>query len=67
LRIYWCGAPSLTRSRVCTFQFFAGHRQRNLPQVWVPQDAWAYFVVSIFQTPLTWRVRFLYLFPPETG
>jgi hypothetical protein len=23
-RVCWCGAPSLTRSRVCTFQFFSG-------------------------------------------
>jgi hypothetical protein len=23
LRVCWCGAPSLTRSRVCTFQFLA--------------------------------------------
>jgi hypothetical protein len=24
LRVCWCGAPSLTRSRVCTFQFLPG-------------------------------------------
>jgi hypothetical protein len=36
------------------FSVFAGHRQR-------------YFIVSIFETPPTWRARFLYLYPPGTG
>jgi hypothetical protein len=49
------------------FSVFAGHRQHSLPQIWVPWDSWAYFIVSIFETPPTWRARFLYLFPPGTG
>jgi hypothetical protein len=52
--MYWCGVPSLTRSRACSFQFFARHRQSSLSQVWVQQDSWAYFIVSIFETPPTW-------------
>jgi hypothetical protein len=58
LRVCWCGAPSLMRGRVCSCQVFAGHRQRNLSQI--------YFTVS-FETPPTWRAGFLYLFPPGTG
>jgi hypothetical protein len=34
---------------------------------WVPRDSWAYFIVSIFETPPIWRARFLYLFPSGTG
>jgi hypothetical protein len=30
---------------------------------WVQQKSWTYFIVSIFETPQTWRARFLYLFP----
>jgi hypothetical protein len=67
LRICWCGAPSLTTSRVCSFQFFAAHRQSSFSQVWAPRDLWAYFIVSVFEIPPTWRARFLYLIPPGTG
>jgi hypothetical protein len=49
------------------FSVFAGHGQRSLSQIWVPWDSWAYFIVSIFETPPTWRTRFLYLFPPGSG
>jgi hypothetical protein len=27
----------------------------------------AYLIESMFETPPTWRVKFLYLFPPGTG
>jgi hypothetical protein len=46
---------------------FAGHRQRSLFQIGFPQDSWAYFIVTIFETPPPWRARFLYLFPQEQG
>jgi hypothetical protein len=59
-RVCWCGAPFLTRSRICTFN--AGHRQSSLSQIWVPRDLCAQFIVSICETPLTRRARFLYLF-----
>jgi hypothetical protein len=67
LRVCWCGAPSLARSRVCSFQFFAGHRQHNPSHIGVPRDSWAYFIVTIFEIPPTWMARFLYIFPPVTA
>jgi hypothetical protein len=51
LRVCWRGAPSLTRSRVCSISVVAGPRQRSLSRVWVPRDSWAYFIVLIFETP----------------
>jgi hypothetical protein len=29
--------------------------------------SWAYFIDSVFETPPTWKVMLLYLFPPGTG
>jgi hypothetical protein len=55
-----CEAPSLTRSRVCSFQFLLGIAS-------AARDSWAYFIVSIFETIPTWRASFLCLFPPGTG
>jgi hypothetical protein len=45
---------------------FWGYRQRSVSQIWVPRDSRAYFIVSIFETPSTWRARLLYLFHPGT-
>jgi hypothetical protein len=49
------------------FSVFAGHCQRSLSEIWVPWDSWTQFIVSIIETPPTWRANFLYLFPPGTG
>jgi hypothetical protein len=52
-------APSLTRGRVCNLQC-------NHSIVRVAQNPKPYFTVSS-ETPLTWRARFPYLYPPGTG
>jgi hypothetical protein len=43
-----CGTLSDKRSSLW-FSVVAGHYQ-SLSQDWVPQDSWAYFIVSIFYT-----------------
>jgi hypothetical protein len=53
-RSCFCGVP-----RVCNLQC-------NHSMVRVAQNPWSYFTVSS-ETPPTWRTRFLYLYPPETG
>jgi hypothetical protein len=47
----FCGAPSLTRGRVCLLVYGAGPRQRTLSQVRVPWDSWPYFTVSDSRLP----------------
>jgi hypothetical protein len=59
LRSCFCGAPSLTRGRVCNLQC-------NHSVVLVAQNPWPYFTVSS-ETPSTWRARFPYLYPQEQG
>jgi hypothetical protein len=66
LWVCWCGGALSDEKTSLLFLVFTRHRQRCLSQIWVPQDSWAYFIVSIFETPPTWRARFLYLFPPGT-
>jgi hypothetical protein len=66
LRVYLCGAPSLTRGLVYSFQFlmdiasavFIGSES---------QGTHDHILLSIFETPLTWRPGFLHLFPTGTG
>jgi hypothetical protein len=55
----FCGAPSLTRERVCNLQC-------NHSMVRVAQNPKPYFTVSS-ETPPTWRAKFPYLYPPGTG
>jgi hypothetical protein len=43
------------------FSVFACHSQRSLSQIWVPRDSWAYFIVSIFETP-TFYIKILLVF-----
>jgi hypothetical protein len=45
LRVCWCGAPSLTRGRVCQFTIADSHRQRRHSRVRVPRDSWPYFTL----------------------
>jgi hypothetical protein len=61
------GALSDEKSGQC-FSIFAGHRQCSLSQIWVRRHSWTYFIVSIFETPPTWRARspYLLVFPPGT-
>jgi hypothetical protein len=59
LEFYFCGAPSLTRGRVCSLQC-------NHSMVRVTQNTWPYFTDSS-ETPPTWRTRFPYLYLPGTG
>jgi hypothetical protein len=55
LRSCFCGAPSLTRGRVCNLQC-------NRSMVRAAQNP----TVSS-ETPPTWRAKFPYLYPPGTG
>jgi hypothetical protein len=59
LRSCFCGAPSLTRGRVCNLRC-------NHSMVRVAQNPIPYFTVSP-ETPPTWRARFPYLYPAWTG
>jgi hypothetical protein len=54
LRSCFCGAPSLTRGRVCNLQ--CNHSVVRVAQNPVSSE-----------TPRTWRARFPYLYPPGTG
>jgi hypothetical protein len=50
------------------FSVFAGHCQRSISQFWVPRDSWAYFIVSIFETPpQPGRPDSCIYFPQEQG
>jgi hypothetical protein len=59
LRSCLCGAPSLTRGRVCNLHC-------NHAMVQVAQNPKPYFTLSS-ETPPTWRSRFPYLYPQGTG
>jgi hypothetical protein len=59
LRSFFCGAPSLTRGRVCNLQC-------NHSMVRVAQNPWPYVTISS-ETPPTWKCSFPYLHPPGTG
>jgi hypothetical protein len=66
LRVCCCGAPSLTRGRVCLYNFcwpspgqsFSGPSSAGLMTV---------FYCLRFETPPTSRARSPYLYPPGTG
>jgi hypothetical protein len=68
LRLCYFVAPSLTGGRVCNLlvQLLLGACQSSHSWVEVPQNSRPYFIVSS-ETPSTWRARFPYLYPPETG
>jgi hypothetical protein len=57
LRVRWCGVLSLMGERVCRLQFLVFASAAILGSVYRLG----------FQTPLTWRDRSLYLYPPGTG
>jgi hypothetical protein len=59
------GALSDERT-VLPFTIVAGPRQRSQSRVPVPRDSWPHFTVR-FETPLIWRARSPYLYPPGTG
>jgi hypothetical protein len=61
LRVCYFVAPSLTRGRVCNLLLLLSLASA------VPRDSRPYFIVPILETPPTWRVRSLYLYPPGTG
>jgi hypothetical protein len=65
-RVCCCVPPSLTRSRVCTFQFLPGIANADFLRS-ESHGTHGQFIVSILETPPTWRARFLNLFPPGTG
>jgi hypothetical protein len=48
-----CGAPSLTRRRVCLFLYTAGPCQRSLSLVRVPKNSRPYFTVSDLRLPFS--------------
>jgi hypothetical protein len=61
LRVCYFVAPSLMRERVCNLLLLlvlASADQR---------DSRPYFIVPILETPPTWKVRSLYLYPPGPG
>jgi hypothetical protein len=65
--VCWCGGDLSGERTGLYFSVFARYRQRSVSQIWVPRDWWECFIVSIFETPPTWRARSLYLYPPRTG
>jgi hypothetical protein len=50
-RVSWCGAPPLTRGRICILTAAAGSRQRSLSRVRVSRDSWPDFTVSNLRLP----------------
>jgi hypothetical protein len=58
-RVCWCGVPSLTRSRACSFQLLPG----NASAAFLRSESHRIHEHSLlslfFKTPLTWRARFL--------
>jgi hypothetical protein len=67
LRVCWCGATSLTRSRVCSFQFLPSTASTAFLKS-ESHGTHEHILLSLFlRLPPTWRARFLYLFPPGTG
>jgi hypothetical protein len=68
LRICWYGARSLTRSRVCSFQFLPGFTSAAFLRSESHGTHEHSLLSRIFLSLLpTWRTRFLYLFPRGTG
>jgi hypothetical protein len=49
-----------------SFTIAAGPRQRSHSRVRVPRDSCTYFTLR-FETPVIWRARSAYLYPPGTG
>jgi hypothetical protein len=67
LQAYYFVALSLTRGRVCNLLYnYFWPCQSSRCWVEVSQNSQPYFTVSS-ETPLTWRARFPYLYPPGTG
>jgi hypothetical protein len=61
LRVFYFEPPSLTRGRVCNLLLL------QVLTSTVPRDSRPYFMVTIPETPRTWKVRSPYLYPPRTG
>jgi hypothetical protein len=55
-------SSSLTRGRIYNLLLLPG-----LGSAWVQRDSRPYFIVPIFETPLTWMAMSPYLYPPGTG
>jgi hypothetical protein len=64
-RVCWCGAPSLTRSRVF-FNFCRASPAQPISDL-SPTGLLIIVHCLYFWGFPTWRARFLYLFPPGTG
>jgi hypothetical protein len=65
LRICRCAAPSLARGRVCSLHFLPGLASPVFPGP-SPVGLMTTFYCLNFETPPTWRAKFLYLYPPGT-
>jgi hypothetical protein len=63
-QICWCGAPSLTRGRVCCLQLLLvlASVVMNVSESRGTHD---HILLSQIETPPTWRARSPYLYPPE--
>jgi hypothetical protein len=67
LRVCWCGAPSPTRSRVCSFQFLLGIASKAFPRS-VSQATHEYILLSLFlRLPQPGRPSFCINFLQEHG
>jgi hypothetical protein len=70
LQSCFCGAPSLTRGRVCHLYMLLILCQHSLSQVSVPWDSWTYFTVSdlrlSFSSPPTTRRVTVEVFDPAS-
>jgi hypothetical protein len=62
---FWSGAPSLTRGRVCSFQFLLGIASAAFLRS-ESNGTHEHILLSLFlRLAPTWRASFLYLFPQE--
>jgi hypothetical protein len=66
LRVCWYGAPSLTRGLVCLLQLLLSSPAQSFTGP-SPAGFMTTFYCLRFETPPTWRIRSLYLYPPGTG
>jgi hypothetical protein len=66
LRVWWYGAPSLTRGQVCLLQLLLSSPAQSFSGP-SPAGLMTTSYCIRFENPPTWRTRSLYLYPPGTG
>jgi hypothetical protein len=65
IRVCWCGAPSLTRGRVCRLQLLLDSPAQSFSAL-SPAGLMTISYCLRFETSPTWRARSQYLYPPGT-